>query len=278
VVAPVLAIFGAAVALAAVAMHKDDRDPQYLKARRKADAQAVAATELAKAGVPPEGALYMVRHDPELHGADLFDKHCASCHVLGAFGDPEKATATNLDGWTTPRWIEAMIHDPDGAEFFGRGPYKGQMQSVDVRPKDAPADQPWTAMVKSDTERKAVALFLASLGDEPGDTPTAVDATARTLGEKIVSERCTTCHLYKGDGDEEGSDTAPELGGYGSIAWTRAQVANPSAVETYRKKALDPELKKHMPRFDQELSAEDVDVVARWTRKHGRESKAHKSP
>jgi ubiquinol-cytochrome c reductase cytochrome b subunit len=270
VVTPVLAIFGAAVALAAFAMHKDSRDAQYLKARRKADAQGTAAVELAKVGVPPEGALYMVRHDPELHGADLFEKHCASCHVLGAFGDPEKATATNLDGWTTPRWIEAMIHDPDGAEFFGRGPYKGQMQSVDVRPKDVKPDEPWTAMVKSDAERKAVALFLASLGDEPGDTPTAVDAPTRALGEKIVSERCTTCHLYKADGDEEGSDNAPELGGYGSVAWTRAQVADPSGDATYRKKALDPELKKHMPRFDKELSAEDIDVVARWTREHAR--------
>jgi ubiquinol-cytochrome c reductase cytochrome b subunit len=274
VVAPVVAIFGAAVALAMVAMHKDDRDAQYLKARRKADAQAAAAVELAKAGVPPEGALYMVRHDPELHGADLFDKHCASCHVLGGFGDLAKATATNLDGWTTPRWIEAMIHDPDGAEFFGRGPYKGQMLSVDERPKDIAKDQPWTAMVKNEGERKAVALFLASLGDEPGDTPVALDAATRALGEKVVSDRCTTCHLYKGDGDEEGSETAPELAGYGSIAWTRTQIADPSSAATYGKKALDPEMKKHMPRFDQELSAEDIDVLARWTRKHARSSNA----
>ncbi len=276
VVAPVLAIFGAAIGLAAFAMHKDARDPQYLKARRKADAQAVAAAEIAKEGVPPQGALYMVQHDPELHGADLFDKHCSSCHVLGVFGDPVKATATNLDGWTTPRWIEAMIHDPDGEEFFGRGPFKGQMPSVDQRPKEVSADHPWTAMVKSDAERKAVALFLSSLGAEPGDAPAAMDEGIKALGEKIVGDRCTTCHLYKGDGDEEGSEIAPELGGYGSVAWTRAQIANPSAVETYRKKALDPEMKKHMPRFDQELSAEDIDTVARWTRKHARESNAAK--
>jgi ubiquinol-cytochrome c reductase cytochrome b subunit len=273
-VTPAVAVFVGAAGLSWAAMRKDARDAQYLKARRKADAQTAAAVELAKAGVPPQGALYMVRNDPELRGADLFDKHCASCHVLGPYGDPRKATATDLDGWTTPRWIEAMIHDPDGAEFFGRGPYKGQMQSVDVRPKDVPAGQTWTPMIKSDAERRAVALFLTSLGDEPGDTPTAIDAAMRAQGEKIVSERCTTCHLYKGDGDEEGSDYAPELSGYGSIAWTRAQVADPSSETTYRKKALDPDMKKHMPRFDQELSPQDVDVVARWTREHARSGNA----
>ncbi|MGH7434118.1 MAG: c-type cytochrome, partial [Polyangiaceae bacterium] len=270
VVAPVLAIFGAAVALGAVAMRKDDRDAQYVKARRKADVQAAAAAEIAKAGVPPQGALFMVRHDPELRGADLFEKHCASCHVLAGLGDPKKASATNLDGWTTPRWIEAMTHDPDAAEFFGRGPFKGQMPSVDVRPKDVPAGEKWTAMIRSDAERKAVALFLSTQGSEPGDPPVGGDGAALALGEKIVTDRCTTCHLFKGDGDEEGSDVAPELSGYGSIAWTRAQVADPSSRATYRKKALDPELKKHMPRFDKELSAEDIDTVARWTRKHGR--------
>ena len=221
-------------------------------------------------GARATGALAMVRTDPELHGRDLFDKHCASCHVLGDLGDAEKATATNLDGWGTPEWIEAMIHDPDAARFFGRGPYKEQMPSVAARPANTPAAEPWTAMIKTDAEKHAGALFLAALGDEPGDPPRALDAKTRAAGEKIVSERCTSCHLYKGQGDDEGSNVAPELAGYGSIAWTRAQVANPATVATYREKALDEEMKKHMPRFDGDLSAADIDVVARWTREHAR--------
>jgi ubiquinol-cytochrome c reductase cytochrome b subunit len=270
VVVPVLAIFGGAVVLSLVARAHDAHDAHYQKARAYADVRAAAAIELAKNGVPPAGALAMVDTDPELRGRDLFDKHCASCHVLGDMGDPEKATATKLDGWGTPAWIEAMIHDPDAPEFFGRGPYKDQMPSVDTRPKDKPAGEPWTPMVKTAAEKTAVALFLASLGDEPGDAPRAIDPAVRALGEKIVSERCTTCHLYKGDGDDQGSGAAPELAAYGSIAWTHAQVANPATAATYRDKALDPELKKHMPRFDGDLSAADVDVVARWTRSHAR--------
>jgi ubiquinol-cytochrome c reductase cytochrome b subunit len=272
VCAPVIGIFVAAIILSAVALRKDARDAHYQKARAEADMQAAAAVRLAMNGVPPAGALEMVRNDPELRGRALFAKHCASCHVLGDLGDPEKATATNLDGWGTAPWIAAMIHNPDAPEFFGRGPYVGQMPSVDTRPKDKPAGEAWSPMVKSDAEKSAVALFLASQGEEPGDPGAAVPLApaVRALGEKIVSERCTGCHLYKGEGDDEGSNVAPELAGYASLAWTHAQVANPATAKTYRDKALDEAMKKHMPRFDNDLSAADVEVVARWTRSHAR--------
>jgi ubiquinol-cytochrome c reductase cytochrome b subunit len=265
----VLACVGALV-LGWIPIHKDAHDEAYLKRRAKADRRATAAAQLAMGGVPPEGALAMVRNDPELRGRDLFDQHCASCHVLGDLGDSKKATATKLDGWGTTQWIAAMIHDPDAPEFFGKGPFQGNMPSVDVRPKDKPAGDAWKPMVANDGERAAVATFLASQGDEPGDPPRALDEATRASGEKIVMNRCANCHLYKGDGDVNGSDVAPELAHYGSIAWTRAQIANPATVETYREKALDESLKKHMPRFDKDLSPADIDVVARWTRAHAR--------
>ncbi len=269
-VAPVLVFFAGAVALGAAPLRKDAHDASYLKQRAKADATAAAAVKLAMNGVPADGALAMIRRDPELHGAALFERHCASCHVLGDKGDPKKATAAKLDGWGTPPWIVAMIHDPDAPEFFGRGPYAREMPSVDVRPKDKPAGQPWTPILKSDAEKQAVAAVLAAEGDEPGDPPRPVDAAVRTLGQKIVSERCSACHLWKGEGDDEGSGLAPELGGYGSVAWTKAQVENPSSTTTYREKALGKDLKKHMPRFDKELSPANVELVARWTRAHAR--------
>jgi ubiquinol-cytochrome c reductase cytochrome b subunit len=271
VLAPVVAIFGGAVLLALVAIRHDAADKGYQKARAKADLLADATGKLAALGVPPGGALEMVRHDPELRGRDLFNRHCASCHVLDDLGDPEKATATRLDGWGTVPWLEAMMHDPDAPQFFGHGPYKGQMPSVDVRPKDKAPGEKWTPMAKSDADRHAIAVFLASQGEA---SVAAVPPDAeRARGEKIVSDHCTACHLYKGEGDDEGSKIAPELSGYGSIAWTRAQIANPSSPSTYREKALDASMKKHMPRFDGDMSAADIDILARWTQRHGRETK-----
>jgi ubiquinol-cytochrome c reductase cytochrome b subunit len=270
VYAPVLAIFGGAVVLGIVAARTDAHDVQYAKQRAKADFRAAAAATIAMGGVPPEGALAMMHADPELRGRDLFEQHCAGCHVLGGLGDPQKATATKLDGWSTAKWIDAMIHDPDAPEFFGRGPYKGKMPSVDVRPKNKPPEEAYTPMIKNAGDRAAVAAFLASLGAEPGDPPVPGDEAMRTVGEKIVSDRCTNCHLYQGDGDVGGNDLAPELAHFGSLSWTRAQVANPATAETYREKATSESLKKHMPRFDKDLSAADIDAVSRWTRAHAR--------
>jgi ubiquinol-cytochrome c reductase cytochrome b subunit len=267
---PVAVIFAGAVALGGAAWRKDAHDATYRKQRAKADALATAAAHLAMDGVPPEGALAMIQRDPELRGAALFERHCASCHVLGDLGDPQKATAAKLDGWGTVSWIRAMIHDPDAPQFFGRGPYALQMPSVDVRPKDKQGGEPWTPMLKTDAEKQAVAAVLAAEGDEPGDPPRDVDSAARAVGEKIMKERCSACHLWKGDGDDEGSGLAPDLTHYGSFAWTQAQVANPSSTTTYREKALGEDLKKHMPRFDKDLSPSDVELVARWTRAHGR--------
>ncbi|MDP9036825.1 MAG: cytochrome b N-terminal domain-containing protein [Myxococcota bacterium] len=269
--APAVLVFVAAAGIGLMPVLKDRHDESYLRPRAQADARAARAVALAMDGVPPEGALAMVRHDPELRGQDLFERHCAGCHVLGELGDAKKATAAKLDGWGTPEWIVPMIHDPDAQEFFGRGPYKERMPSVDVRPKDKPANEGWTPMVKSDAEKRAIAVFLASEGDEPGDPPRdPANRSERELGEKIVSERCTSCHLYKGQGDDEGSGLAPELARYGSLAWTRTQIANPASPQTYREQALDESLKKHMPRFDKELSLADLDLVARWTRAHAR--------
>jgi ubiquinol-cytochrome c reductase cytochrome b subunit len=269
-VAATVAIFGCAGVLSWMAWRKDARDTRYAAQRRKADARAAAATQLAMNGVPPAGPLEMIRQDPELRGHDLFEKHCASCHALADLGDPAKASAPKLDGWGTASWISAMIHEPDAPRFFGRGPYKGDMPSVDVRPSDHGED--WTPTIKNDAERQAVAAFLAAQGDEPGDAPRGVDRAGAVLalGEKVVRERCTTCHLFQGEGDDESTGLAPELFRYGSVAWTRAQVANPATPATYRDRALDENRKKHMPRFDKELSPSDVEVVARWVRAHAR--------
>lgn len=200
VLAPVIVIFGSAVALGAVAWRKDAHDPQYAKQFARAESRAASAVSLAMNGVPPSGALDMVRHDPELRGHDLFERLCASCHVLGDLGDPKKATAPTLDGWGTPNWIIAMMHDPDAAHFFGEGPYKGEMPSVDVRPKDLPAKQPWKPMLKNEAEKHDVAVFLASLGDEPADPPaTKTLRRARELRKSSPSDaRVVTCSTALG--------------------------------------------------------------------------------
>jgi ubiquinol-cytochrome c reductase cytochrome b subunit len=251
-------------ALGAKAARHDAGDAEYQKARAKADVRMAIAREAATRGVPPTGAIDL----PELRAHRIFEKSCASCHVLGELGDPKKANAPALDGWGTEAWLLAMLHDPDAPEKFGRTPYREVMPSADA-PK-----APTKPIATSKADMEAIAHFLATQGDEPTDPPRArSDASLASLkkGESIVTSQCTTCHLYKDDGDLEGSGTAPNLFRYGSIAWTRAQIANPTSKETYREAAVDePTNKGHMPRFDSELAAADIDLVARWVRDRGR--------
>jgi mono/diheme cytochrome c family protein len=134
------------------------------------------------------------------------------------------------------------------------------MPSVDVRPRDAKPDAPWKPMPREDMT--AIAEFLAS--QEPGAPPSGDDAI-RKRGEAIVSDRCTACHMYKGDGDLGSSELAPELAGYASVAWVRSQITNPTTAATYRAKAVDdPSSKGHMPRFETELPPADIDLLARF--------------
>jgi ubiquinol-cytochrome c reductase cytochrome b subunit len=240
---------GAIGGLSYVSIERDAHDAKFQKARAQAHKRANVAVTLAMKGVPPAGPLVMLRDDPELHAHALFSEKCASCHILGDMGDKKKSDAPVLDGWSTEPWIMAMLHDPDGDERFGRTPYKGDMPSMDVPPKEKAED--FKPMSKD--EMTSVAKFLANGEGE--------------AGEKIIKDRCTTCHLYKGEGDDNGDETAPELAGYGSVAWARAQIIDPSTPATYRKNALG---KHHMPKFDGELPPGDIDLLARFTRAKAR--------
>ena len=160
-----------------------------------------------------------------------------------------------------------MIDDPDAPDRFGHTPYKGMMPSMLHPPADRkPDDPPFKPM--ADGEVKAVAVFLASQHRTRGKRAPARDPAQLKAGESIVTVRCTTCHLWKGEGDDSSQGYAPELSGWGTAAWARAQIANPATKATYRDGALDPKMKGHMPRFDGDLAADDVDLLARWVQAH----------
>jgi ubiquinol-cytochrome c reductase cytochrome b subunit len=255
---PLTLMAAGAVGLTLQAQREDAGDAAFQKERIKADERATIANRIAKQGVPPEGPLAMMKRDPDLRGPELFDKHCTACHTLGAHGADEDRTAAKLDGWGTEAWALAMIHEPDGDARFGRSIYRGEMQSVDVPGPDSP--KTFTPMAAGD--KAAVAAFLASNGEK---TPPR-DPAKVARGKTIVTERCTTCHLFEGKGDDSDEGLAPELSGWGSAAWIRAQIENPATKTTYREHALDPTARSrgHMPRFDGAIHGDDIDLLASW--------------
>ena len=254
---PLALIAAGAVGLTVLSQRQDASDVAFQKQRVIADERADIANRIAKEGVPPEGPLALMKRDPSLRGPELFDRHCAGCHTLGAHGVEKDRTASKLDGWGTEAWALAMMHDPDGDDRFGRTAYKSEMPSVDVAPVTPPAGAPAFKPMPAE-DKKAVAAFLASFGGKPAD------AAAMARGKTIVTTRCTSCHLFEGKGDDSDQGLAPELSGWGSRNWLRAQIANPATKATYRDHALEPERKGHMPRFDAEIHNEDMDLLASW--------------
>jgi ubiquinol-cytochrome c reductase cytochrome b subunit len=270
--APLFLGFAGVIVLLALAIHDDSADPSFQKARKQADLRSEVANRLAMNGVPPAGPLEMLARDPELRGHALFAKSCATCHVLGDLGDRKKANASVLDGWGTEAWVASMMDDPDAPERFGHTPFKGMMPSMIHPPADRkPDDPPFKPM--GDADVKAVSVFLASQSDgdvarELGTKPPVRDPAQLKAGESIVSVRCTTCHLWKGEGDDSSQGYAPDLSGWGTVGWARAQIADPATKATYRDGALDPKMKGHMPRFDGDLKADDVELLGRWVVAH----------
>ncbi len=262
--APLLFGLGAWGLLSNLARSADASDEKAQKAFASAAQARDEALRIAEKGVPPQGPLWMLAHDPERRGKALYGQHCAACHVLGDQGDRTKISGPVLDGWSTEKWLVRVQHEPDHDELFGKTPFKGNMPSMDVPPKDAEG----FVALKPD-EMDAIAHFLFAEGLEKGDEA-SIDAAKRKRGEDRFKAACTTCHLYKKDGDLGDNGFAPELAAYASIGWVRAQIANPATPTTYRDKALSESLKGHMPRFDGELSPSDLDLLARWVRAKAR--------
>jgi ubiquinol-cytochrome c reductase cytochrome b subunit len=250
------------VFLTVMSRHADANDATFQKARELATVRADAAITLAKQGIPPDGPLAMMRRDPEVRGATLFNENCGSCHRLNDLGpEASKARAPDLSGWGTADWVLSVLDAPDAQHRFGSTPYKGEMPSMTQPPADRAAAKTFHPMPEA--SRKAIADFLANEAAE--DKNPQHDAA----GAQLIAIGCTSCHMFRGQTDDNDS-IGPELSGWGSTAWIRSQIMNPGTNTTYRAEAMSPERKGHMPRFDDKLDSEDVTLLASWVRAKAR--------
>lgn len=254
VLVPVAFIALAAGALMLVTLRADANDAEFAKAVAKAESRAARSMVVAKDGVPPEGALAMVRMDPETRGPEIFAASCASCHRLGDMAPPEgKLTAPDLTGFGTKAWVLKVLDDPDGPHLFGNTPFKTQMPSMVKPPSDAEAAKSFTPMTPADQEAVAVFLEAQARGERAEGTP----------GEKLVKLRCTSCHRLDGKTDDDDS-LAPELRGWASAAWLEAQIEDPGSGKTYPAKIKAGDQQGMMPGYADKLSAAERKLLVTW--------------
>ncbi len=237
---------------------------------KRAAFEANRAMALARLhGVPPEGPLTLMHSDPDVQGPRLFAAHCASCHRYDGHdglgltpGTP--ATSSDLAGFGTRDWIRAFLENPMANTHFG----------LMKKPDGSPAHtrmKKWTngqrEDASSDADREAlrasfdaVSAYLADEAVQPGRLA-ANKETGDLLsrGRAYFMSTCNECHTYRGE--QEGTRHAPEMFGYGSVAWIEGMIAQPDHETRYRNKGRQP---AQMPRFETTITPEQITLLARW--------------
>ena len=249
-----------------LAYAKDGANPAFQVAKAEAEHQSARVVVLAKSkGIPPTGALTLLREDPLTQGPKLFAQHCASCHRYDGHdgqGRPVKdpQTAPDLHGFASREWLGRFL-DPAhivSTQYFGGTKFANSSKMVRFVQKDvAGFNEAQKLMLK-----KVVAALSAEAAlpaQAPGD---AADAGLIGEGRTLLAHedmRCTECHKFNTK-DEEAD--APSLTGYGSREWTAALIANPAHKRFYG------ERNDRMPAFGAEGSLDDqaVGLLADWLR------------
>lgn len=259
----------------AMAYHHDfwnkDFSPAYRAAVAQGHREAERTKELAKrSGVPPEGALALLRYDPLTQAPKLFAAKCASCHTYNGhdgLGIPlkEKATAADLAGWGSRKWLTKFM-DPNhittehmwgGTAFVN--PPKGKERGTMV---DYVLDEVPKLDAAGKEQMNRVILAVSAEAQLPSQREAdAKDTAAIEQGRKDFGEtglNCADCHAFRGEGGGKG----PDLTGWGSREWTVGIIHNPSDKRFYGRR------NDRMQAFGEkeELSKKQMEMLADWLR------------
>ncbi len=230
----VMALVAGAGLLTCLAWHDDHRGAEsanFGKAVVRAQREAERSIELAKAhGIPPAGALTLLRADPTIRAARAFDARCAVCHgtppAADDQGQPLRNGAPSLGGFASRAWIAGLL-DPQtvaGPHYFGNtAHWDGDMASF--------VNGDLKAWKKNEIEDVVMALSAEAQLESQADADRA-DAERIKAGQALIrdEERCAECHKFH---DAGADGTAPDLTGYGSKAWLTQFISNPADPRFY---------------------------------------------
>jgi quinol-cytochrome oxidoreductase complex cytochrome b subunit/mono/diheme cytochrome c family protein len=248
----VFALVGGAGYLTYKAWQADATDKVYLKGREKADRARDRALQLAKEGIPPEGAAYVLGRDPLHHGGTVFAKKCQGCHAWGETVIGEQS-APDLKGYGTRAWVRGLLEKPDADAYFGKVPACDGMNNWKKDTKLTPK--------QLDDVADYVATF-ATIDPETSPSEWAADPKVKDHpGRSPFQKECADCHTM-GDLSQKDKkrEPAPDLFGWGSPRWIGRMIRNPNGPSFYGH--LEAEQK--MPAFDEQLTDDDVTTVVRY--------------
>lgn len=259
-------LFVGAVGLGVRAWHKDRQNPEHQQHRARARALADRAEQLAGSpmGIPPEGALSLLRHDPLTQGPRLFAQHCASCHRFDGHNglgvvSSEEPSASDLKGFGSREWITGLL-DPERVatpHYFGGTAFSNRKMVKYVQRDLADLDPDEKLLLP-----KVVAALSAEAALSAQREVDARDAGLIEEGRELIRSEtfwCTDCHQFR-QPDEDA--TAPDLTGYASREWLLAFVRNPAHPRFYGDR------NDRMPAYgeDRILTETELGLVVDWLR------------
>ena len=257
-------LIAGSAALTGMAISEDQANLKHGAAIEEANWQAERVIKIADSeGIPPAGAVTLLRKDPQNQGRRLFAAHCASCHRYNGhdgrgFPVDEPQSAADLAGFASVEWItELLDYDHYVSEkYFGGTKFKDGTMARKVLAK------------YTEEEKKLlpeIAKLLANGAELPYEEKLDEDTREELLSLyynddlKFEDGRaCIECH----DIDSEDEGSAPDLTGYGSREWLIAFIENPEDKRFYGKK------NDRMPCYgrDGKLKDEEIAILVDWIR------------
>jgi len=257
-------LIAGSAALTGMAISEDQANLKHGAAIEEANWQADRVIEIADSeGIPPAGAVTLLRKDPQNQGRRLFAAHCASCHRYNGhdgrgFPVDEPQSAADLAGFASVEWTtELLDYDHYVSEkYFGGTKFKDGTMARKVLAK------------YTEEEKKLLPEIAKLLADgaelpyeEKLDEDTREELLALYYNDDLKFEdgrACIECH----DIDSEDEGSAPDLTGYGSREWLIAFIENPEDKRFYGKK------NDRMPCYgrDGKLKDEEIAILVDWIR------------
>ena len=265
-----ISLMAVLLVLGLAAVREDWANPLYQKGVIDANRRAERVVELATlSGIPSNGAVQLLRRDPQTQGPILFRNNCAICHrweghdgtglpvveIREGRKVPISPMASDLAGFGGPEWLRELLLDPSADRFFGHTKHRASLMSR------------WSKEnigLLSMNELEAVVAFVSSQR-AANQTPPA-DPEVLALGARVFSngssqgaQACGVCHrLDHPDIGSMGSDLAPDLTDYASRDWLREMIINPAQPQLYGSQGHS------MPKFAGRLAPWEIDLLADW--------------
>ena len=257
-------LIAGSAALTGMAISEDQANLKHGAAIEEANWQAERVIKIADSeGIPPAGAVTLLRKDPQNQGRRLFASHCASCHRYNGhdgrgFPVDEPQSAADLAGFASVEWItELLDYDHYVSEkYFGGTKFKDGTMARKVLAKYTEEEEkllPEIAKLLSDGAELPY--------EEKLDEDTREELLSLYYNDDLKFEdgrACIECH----DIDSEDEGSAPDLTGYGSREWLIAFIENPEDKRFYGKK------NDRMPCYgrDGKLKDEEIAILVDWIR------------